>query len=499
MKYNVSTRKEIRKILNQNIGNTVSNQDFSRTYLLGGYIPVLMERGILERVGRGQYKILKKASTPKRKQPVERTRERKIKTTPRSAMRKFLNKNVGSIVTTQDFTKPATAANYLRVLAEYQFVERIGFGKYKILKQVRLKPRGNKKGVMPKIGKLKDLSSIPTIINSSKEGLVVRQIEHKYKELTPVADQVNRGYLYRFLGYGVKEGIIKHIGTNKELRKGNKGPWPKRLALVNKDITEDEWNKFIAHYIKWYSGKKETRSIKKKVIPGNVGKISSKIIESFKHERENPNKCYVESYFLNIVKHYIQDPIDCMTVTGPDYTRHINNLFSTIAKKITVVEHKHKVFNEIFNQACACPKYLHGDVDLVKKDVTKYISNSQYIDLDLMGSLQSLVDVIYNHFRNQLYLNDQDVYKFLTFTASIRSDGGPEKRLDILKHIFLNTGLNAVLDGFHGEGEPVQNSYQLKFCLKHLPDISDNGRLIDSHIFTYQDTTPMLSVLIVYK
>ena len=499
MLYQISTRKEIRKILNQNIGNIVSNQDFSRPYLLGGYIPVLMERGILKRVGRGQYEVLKKASTPKRKQPVKSTRKRKIKTTPRSAMRKFLNKNVGSIVTTQDFAKPATAANYLCDLAEYQFVERIGFGKYKILKQIRLKARGLKKGVMPKICKLKDLSSIPAILNSSKEGLIVRQIEHKYKELTPVTDQVNRNYLYRFLGFAVKEGIVKHVGTNKELRKGNKGPWPKRLALVNKDITENEWNNFIARYIKWYSGKKETMSIKKNPVIGNVGKISSKIIESFTHERDNPNKCYVESYFLNIVKHYIQDPIDCMTVTGPDYNRHVNNLFSTIAKKITVVEHKHKVFNEIFNQACACPKYLNGDVDLVKKDVTNYISDSQYIDLDLMGSLQSLIDIISNHFRNQIYLHDQDVYKFLTFTASIRSDGGPENRLNLLKHVFANTGLNAVLDGFHGEGEPVRDSCQLKFCLKHLPDISDNGRLIDSHIFTYQDTTPMLSVLIIYK
>ena len=498
MNYEANTRKEIRHILNQNIYNTINVKDFKRKQLFAGYIPMLIERGVLIRVGRGQYKILKEAYSKRtRKSRVAPTRKSKFNAPTVKKIRNVLNKNIGKVVSTQDFSHPAKTSSYLTTLIERGFVERVSLGTYKILKRVRNKRTGGKKGTIPACCKFKDLSSIPAILNSSKEGLVLLQIEHKYQQITPKEMQVNRNYLYRLLGYGVQEGIVKRNGVNKELRTNDRGPYPKRLVLVNKDITDNEWQAFVDKYIEWYSGQKKKKSTKK--TPNlNIGQVPKKIINSFKEERNNPNKCYVESQFLKTVKSYINTPIECMAVTGPDYDRHISKLFSTIASKLTIVEHKHEIFKVILSKASICPKYIQGSVDLIKADVSGVISTSQYIDLDLMGTLKSLVNIISNHLRNQLYFNNSDSYKFLTFTASIRCDGGYEKRVDLLKHIFLNMGLNAKLEGYE-EGIPVRSSKKLKFCQSHRPIISDKGRLIKCQIFTYQDTTPMLCVLLIYK
>ena len=257
MDHNVTTRKEIRNVLNQNIGNIVSIQDFSHPYLLGGYIPVLMERGILERVGRGQYKILKKVSTPKRKQPVESTRTTKFESSTID-IREALNRNVGNIIVTQDFTKPARAANYLRTLKENGFLERTGFGKYKVLKKITLKKKGAVKGRRTN-QRVKDLSAIPAVLNSSTDGLVMPQIFEAYKRITPPGQEVNTLYLYRLFEFMSKKGVIGENGGNPKFRRSNKGPCPKRFILLDKTSLQKNGRFSLTNIECGISLKKRTR------------------------------------------------------------------------------------------------------------------------------------------------------------------------------------------------------------------------------------------------
>jgi len=425
-------------------------------------------------------------------------------------IRDALNKNVGSFITTKDFSKPVKVSNYLRTILENGYVERVSLGKYKVLKKITLKKKGFPKGTPCANAKWKDLNKLPAILNSSNQGLVLLEIEQAYKKITPVTKQVNRNYLYRFFRFAIKQGVVKHNGVNKLMRISDRGPSPKRLVLINKDITEEEWNQLAENYISWYSGKKQTKSRrKKKQVSGSVGMKSIKIVNSFTQTRKNPNKEFVESHFLTTVKQYIYHghKIDCLSVTGPDYDRHIEKLFATIANKVCIVERKKGVFKEIFNKASICPNYIAGNVDLIKADLMDVIvPGCQYVDLDLMCSLQGQTRIISRYISTQLHYFLPDTIKFLTFTASIRNDGGPAKRFKVLQDIFLNSGLNALLHGFQGDGEfgdkiPMGNHKhsQLKFCYKHVPIMANPGRIIDTQVFTYQDTTPMLSILFVYK
>ena len=507
MKNDVSSRKDIRVVLNQNIGNIITPGDFTKRTLAGNYLSQLVERKVVERIGRGKYKVLKEIKTMKRKPPVERTRDKVFKANTTKQIKKILNNNVGTIITTQDFSRPSFASNYLYQLIERDIVENIGFGKYKILKKVHNKRRRSKNKPST-CGRTKDLSKIPSILNSSTEGLIMRQIEYKYIELTPPEDQVNRNYLYRLLRFGILQGVVKHNGVNETLRRSNRGPSPKRIVLVNKDITEEEWDSFIAKYIAWYSFKKEESKLKKKEPKiKSIERKSKDIINSFTEERDNPNKSFLESHILDIVKSYIQTPINCMAVTGPDYNRHVDKLFTTIAKKLTIVEYNHGIFKEIVNKASVCPRYLYDNsIDLIKADAANVIlPDCLYVDLDLMESLQGIQDIVSHHISYQHYFSRHDINKFITFTASTRNDGGPEKRFEILQNIFLNTGLNIELDGFEGKdlfGDTIpmtKSKETLMYCLKHKPIISSPGRMVDCHIFTYQDTTPMITVLIIYQ
>ena len=113
--------------------------------------------------------------------------------------------------------------------------------------------------------------------------------------------------------------------------------------------------------------------------------------------------------------------------------------------------------------------------------------------------------IITRYILTQLYFLPESI-KFLTFTVSTRNDGGPLERFKILQTVFQDTGLNAKLEGFRGN-ELFGNKFpmgsqehtNLKFCYKHIPVFSNYGRIIDIQFFTYQDTSPMLSILFVYK
>lgn len=513
MKHNVESRKDIRTVLNKNICSIFTPQDFTNPVLAGNYLSQLVEKNIVERVGRGKYKILKKSGTQKRNPPTKPTREKKFNISTRAEIRKVLNENIGTIITTQDFTKPAFAANYLYQLTETGNVENIGFGKYQILKKVSLKKKGPKKGVRQPYHseRLKDLSNIPEILNSSEQGLVLRQIESKYEQITHPSKQVNRNYLYRLCSFGIKEGILIHNGVNKDMRELGKGPFPKRIILKDKNISQENWDVFVEKFRSHYQYKKNNKSTRV-VKTKSLSKLPSKINNSFDENRDNKNKVIVERFFFETVKQYLNnEKVRCLAITGPDYNRHVQGLFSTIADEVFIVEIDNEVFRTIFNKAQICPNYLSNKVKLINTDINDVIiNNCRYIDLDLMSSTASIFPIVHEQVKLQKYFVNFNELKFLTFTACNRKDGGPNDRLIALERL-LHFSFQAKLKGFQGKsddcfGEPIvfnkegnNEDKNLKHCYKRIPIFSDYGCIVDIHVFTYQDTSPMISVLAVYK
>lgn len=352
----------------------------------------------------------------------------------------------------------------------------------------------------------KDLSKIPDILNSSEQGLVLLQVEEAYKNITPLPKRVTRNYLYRFLAFAKQKGIVKDNGTNKTMRISDRGPYPKRIVLTNKNISEEEWDQLIQDYRTHYTGKKATKS-KRKIKKVSVGKLSSKIIESFEENRNNPNKRFVESHFLTIIRQYLcHQKVNCLTVTGPDYNRHMKSLFSTIADKVYVVENKKEVFKTIFNKAIICPNYINGNVRLVNSDIEDVIiHNCRYVDVDLMCSIQNISKIVIGQVNNQSLFFSNDELKFISFTSSERGDGGIHGRIGSLKNILLSAfdcellGFQAINGNTIGIDMGPKKRTQLSMCQKHLHLIKRHGRVVDLQVMSYQDTTPMLSVLIVYK
>lgn len=426
----------------------------------------------------------------------------KIEINTRQSIRNFLNKNIGLIISTQDFSKPVLASNYLSLLYERGNVERVDRGKYEVLKKIKLKKKGPSKGHRQGNSKVKDLSKLPDILNSSEQGLVLIQIEEAYKKITPPDKQVNRAYLYRFMKFAKDKGVVLNNGSNKVMRISDRGPLPKRIILKNRDISKAEWDNLVEEYIKFYSWKKANKS-SRKVKNVNVGKLPEAIVENFKETRDNPRKQFVEEFFLGIIKNYSNEKMNCLVVTGPDYNRHIRKLFSTIAKKVFVVEREPDVFNKISNKANICPNHINNNVPLINCDLDEIIiPNCIYMDLDLMGSLVNTRRTISSQIRKQLNFTLKDKVKFVSFTSCIRHDGGFDKRFDCLRSVLISS-FGSDLTSMQGNWDYINmgnfEPLKLKFCRKHIPIFSTYGSIIDIQVITYQDTSPMMSVLVVYK
>ena len=487
-------RKEIVGYLNDNIGEIIDPSMFSKPGRARDFFALLNHRGTLERIGAAKYKV--------KKEIVANLCLKNIPSDTRDQMRSWFNKNIGVTMTTQDFTKPGLAANYFATLFERGDVERISWGKYKILKKI-VKRKTNQKG-KTKNKNVKDLSSIPAILNSDKEGLVMHQIQLAYNNLTPIAHQVNANYLYRLFAYGLKNGVLKHNGQNINVRKEIKGPIPKRVILTNPDISLDEWSKVVRAYRTHYQYKQTQTLNKKSTRPKVMNKTHScrDIIDNFNEDRDNPNKQFIEDYFINVVKKQLKgELINCFIISGPDYYRHTTKLFDTIANHVMICELKPDIFDVIYKKAQICPSYINNKVSLANCNVDDISpTNCQYLDLDLMGTINN----ISNSISSQVDKQNNTKLKHLTFTSSIRNDGGKIKRVNVLKELlYKNFGLK--IKEFQGDSKGLgkgiglfNKTEKLNYCLKHIPTIKEYGRVKDIHIFSYQDKTPMLSVLVSY-
>jgi hypothetical protein len=440
----------------------------------------------------------RKPPTTPEKTETEITTTIKEKSISRKNIRTFLNKmGKETIFACKDIIPQESDRNYiaryLSQLCKNGFLERISHGQYKILKKITIRKRGKSK---PKPRTIKDLNMILTILKSSKKGYIVDQIEEVYKRLTPPEQQIEKSYLDKLLTFGLKKGILKHDKKAPELRKGKRGPIPKRIVLENPNVTDDEWNQFIDTFRKLKRDKREKTSILK----------SKKIIESFDEHRDNKNKQFVENFFIDRIQENLGGQlIKCFTITGPDYHRHINKLFEKIAEKVIVCEINPHVFNVIYRKALTCPYYLDNRVSLLNCDLDDIDSfNCSYVDLDLMITISNIYNSVLRQIKNQEYSCNETNLKSISFTASIRCDGGEIKRLELLKDL-LYEAFELELEGFlggtgFGKGYEVNGkSEKLNFCHKHIPIINKYGSAKNVYVFTYQDHTPMISVLVVYK
>ena len=238
------------------------------------------------------------------------------------------------------------------------------------------------------------------------------------------------------------------------------------------------------------------------------GKTKGKKILKQHTSRKNPNKQFIESHFIQLSNSFLEgDLTPCLTVTGPDYNRHVNALFNSIANHVYIVENSNSVFRRICNWAKLCPYHKANKVSLLNVDINKiFIPDCRYIDLDLMANIFELAPAITKHVANQKLTCDNNSIKCFTFTASTRNDGGPEIRFEKFKDL-INNVFDASLTGFQGDdlfGDGIQfKSLEVgerKYCKRHLPLFKDMGRIINMGVIGYADEgTPMMSVLIIYK
>jgi hypothetical protein len=423
----------------------------------------------------------------------------------RKEIRSTINRmEPGSIITHELFPNKnrLTINTYLGVLNQSDHLERVSLGCYKILKKVRTKPKGRKKGQALSCTLTKDLSPIPSILETSEEGLVMKQIFNIYKRMTPPETQVNMLYLYRLMKYAESQGVVKYNGSNIRLRESDKGPPPKRIVLVNKNITNKEWEQVVSDYRLYYQYKKENKVGRKKKAPSVIKKINScqSILEHFGEDRNNPNKKYIEDYFIQQTKKYLDNKkVKCIVITGPDYHHHINSLFTTIADRVTVCEIAPDVFNLIYRKAQTCPHYIEGKVALVKDDINNYYPiDCQYSDIDLMRSIKYNYELILNQIKRQDASCDKNHEKFITFTFTRRYKGGIETIEKYMKRLLMEafqSELSCITEGV----DVNRTSERLKSCKQHQLNMEKPGRINEIFTFTYQDDVPMMNVLVVYK
>jgi len=365
----------------------------------------------------------------------------------------------------------------------------------------------------------KDLSSIPNILKPATEGLTVNQIFNRYQQTTVPANQVQKPYLRQVINYAIKNDII--IQNGYEINPTGRDS--KRMCLKNVDIPDGDWNALIELFresiLKTQKENRQIRQAKKakakvRKLKGRsasrpaVGKLSETINDHFDEARENPNKQYVESFFIGTVAHYLNnEKVSCLTLTGPDYNRHITKLFNSFAEEVFIVENMNGVFEEIMSKAKTCPYYMKNQVKLLNCNLEDvFVKGCKYIDLDFMVGMKKVLTIIKNYVEMQTYTIGTDSIKFITFTTSNRNDGGDIERLVVLKQL-MKECFNATISGFHG-GEglgdqiPLQGTHAdtLKYCHKRIPIIIERGTIVDMQVITYSDSNhPMLSILVLYK
>lgn len=430
-------------------------------------------------------------------------KRRNMKKITRLDVKKYFNQiGVGSIVTSTSMpnvSNISTVSWLIKDLKNSGHLMRVDRGKYQIVKRIpitrsKLGPRKNKA--------TKDLSMIPSILKYNKEGMTIKEVRRIYKNLTPIDDQVSMTYFRRLFAFGQKEDIIVRKGFDEKSRTSNRGVPPVLFGLSNPNLSDEEWKFIINKFRMWLQEKSERKYKKKRKSKTIKEKFSccGTIIDHFKETRDNPNKIYTEEYFIDrVYKRLNGELVKSFVVTGPDYFHHMDSLFTTISNRTLVCEIAPDVFEIIFKKAKICQYFINKKVGLLNCDVDEIAPvNCRYTDIDLMKTLKVNYKIISQQLMRQDLLCESNEEKYFTFTFTRRRHEDFSVTIDHLKKL-LKDNLKADLLELSDGDEVRGDQGKLKSCRKCEARFSDKGRILEFHVFKYQDITPMMNVLISYK
>ena len=195
-----------------------------------------------------------------------------------------------------------------------------------------------------------------------------------------------------------------------------------------------------------------------------------------------------------------------MQVTGPAIKRHLTNarkIASTSACKIYWVEIEHSVYNTMQSRLRSLGRHAKKNVYIGQGDVTNYEHifgrrlPCRFEDIDFCQSIQSTKYIVAH--RMQIQSVDHTIgykkkYKCMLVTASIRPLGTPHyfKCINIALEI-----IGAEID----VGATMRNGAE-KMAFggqKWRVSMQKKGRLSDFMAFSYNDTSNMISCMILYK
>lgn len=207
----------------------------------------------------------------------------------------------------------------------------------------------------------------------------------------------------------------------------------------------------------------------------------------------------MKTYSDSISKRYIQSLVkerlgrmksNVLALGGPNFDEYIPSLLNNIASSDSAIIRSYEKDNLIFakqlKQLNSFSKKEQEKVLLTLGDI-KYAEAERYIDLDLMGNLSGNEFLISKLLRKQLALQTTKRRAFC-FNLTLRTPVHQESHFTKNLAIFLRNIL----------GEPIIIFKECKTKLTKGIEYKCLCRNFSIHVYTYKDSSPMVTCLIQY-
>lgn len=239
---------------------------------------------------------------------------------------------------------------------------------------------------------------------------------------------------------------------------------------------------------------------KKSVIDEQTRKFRKRFYDGKCH-----NKYNIEGKIYTIASLYLR-ACTCLCITGPNYLRHIRNLFGVIgASNVIIPEISNGVVQILWTAAKKCSFFLNDKVSILHADVNQLrYYNIPFQDLDLMGTWSTCFDTFQNRLLKQIEYTTSK-YNGIVFTISERNGGGKLQSFAYINKLISHLGselkgFDGEIDGFGQEINIAEKAGKLRYIHNHIPNFVKRGRIEQLVVFRYADgPPPMMTGLIIYK